>query len=104
MSFRDLEQGLGGEEPTPLAPRGRTAERDVPSSRAESTEFMRLTEQVGLHVFRINANVSTLQKLDARLRKSGYQSNDDLRRQLYVALLTQQRPERADALDRQGRD
>ena len=65
MSFYDLEQGRG-------VPPEQEAQ-DEPhhdASRGENPQFMRLTEQVGLHVFRINANVATLQKLDAQLRRA----------------------------------
>lgn len=68
MSLPDLERGLPA-----------TDEGAGRGSRAENPEFMRLTEQVGLHIFRINANVATLQKLDSQLRRN---SNESLRRQL----------------------
>lgn len=40
------------------------------ASRGESPEFMQLTDRVGLHIFRINANVATLQKLDGQLQET----------------------------------
>lgn len=83
MSFNDLERGVN--EDTPLEPRNRgrnTHDGLSPFSREENPEFIRLAEQVGLHVFRINANVSTLQRLDASLRKTKYAENDELRHQL----------------------
>jgi len=52
MSFYDLEQGQGG--PPEQEPQD---EPHHDASRGENPQFMRLTEQVGLHVFRINANV-----------------------------------------------
>lgn len=65
MSFHDLEQGRG------IAPEQELeAESNHDASRGENPKFMKLTEQVGLHVFRINANVATLQKLDAQLRRA----------------------------------
>ncbi|WFD43669.1 SNAP receptor [Malassezia psittaci] len=74
MSFNDLERGEGAG--TPLEPRSRDS-----VSRAESPEFMRLTEQVGLQIFRINANVSTLEKLNLQLRNTPHAENESLRRQ-----------------------
>lgn len=65
MSFHDLEQGRS------IAPEQELeAEPNHDASRGENPKFMKLTEQVGLHVFRINANVATLQKLDAQLRRA----------------------------------
>lgn len=65
MSFHDLEQGRGIPPEQELE-----AQPNHDASRGENPQFMRLTEQVGLHVFRINANVATLQKLDAQLRRA----------------------------------
>ena len=76
MSFNDLEQG----RLVPDEPRHQLSEDSGhEASRVESQAFMHLTEQVGLHVFRINANVATLEKLDADLRKAtdGDQSKTD---------------------------
>ena len=71
------------------------------ASRSESAEFMRLTEQVGLYVFRINANVSTLQKLDAQLRRAteiGQGTSDQIMRQ-FADLCEQTRSTVRDASD-----
>ncbi|WFD31522.1 histone H4-like TAF Taf6, SAGA complex subunit [Malassezia sp. CBS 17886] len=74
MSFNDLERGHHGadERSAPYGEQGAhhaLGMGHVGGSAAESPAFIELTESVGLHVFRINANVATLQKLEGRLRK-----------------------------------
>ncbi|WFD36193.1 SNAP receptor [Malassezia cuniculi] len=79
MSFADLERGGGVEgDETPL----RGALTSEP--REDNAEFRRLAGQVGLHVFRIEANVSTLRQVDNRLRNATdlmHGSQADLARQ-----------------------
>lgn len=81
MSFNDLERGQGVPD-EPL--RVHTLRNHESASSVESTEFMHLTEQVGLHIFRINANVSTLEKLDRQLRNAsdmGQKKADEMMKQ-----------------------
>lgn len=80
MSFNDLEQGRDVAD-TPAAREG--GSQGV-ASRAETPEFMQLTDRMSLHIFRINANVSTLQKLDRRLQDAhelGQNKSDELMKQ-----------------------
>lgn len=80
MSFNDLEQGRG----VPDSPAARQDASQTAASRGETPEFMQLTDRVGLHIFRINANVATLQKLDKRLQDAhelGQNKTDELMKQ-----------------------
>lgn len=82
MSFADLERGGGaGSGDAPL--------RDALNSepREDNAEFRHIAGQVGLHVFRIDANVLTLRQVDGRLRNATdlmHGSQGDLARQLCV--------------------
>ena len=74
MSFNDLEQGRS-------VPGATDEPRELHS---DSPEFIHLTDQVGLHVFRINANIATLQNLTERLRRTdapNQKASDELMRQ-----------------------
>lgn len=59
MSFADLERGDSGEA---------SLTETLAHPRSDNAEFRQLASRVGLHVFRIDANVSTLRQVDARLR------------------------------------
>ena len=80
MSFNDLEQARGVAD----SPTVREGGSRMFARQAETPEFMQLTDRVGLHIFRINANVSTLQKLDRRLQDAhelGQSKTDELMKQ-----------------------
>ncbi|CAH7688059.1 t-SNARE [Phakopsora pachyrhizi] len=73
MSFNDLERGLN--ERAPLA-------RDLThSDRTIDRDFQNLTTKVSTHIFRINSNVSGLQKLIDILGSS--RDTSDIRKKLH---------------------